>query len=229
MGFIDGASACAAINVQEIEQRRGDLPTTLRVDTTGDTETGEVTINDDTLSTLMEIMGKVFSPQNPPTLSYKPVDCPDAKASPPASYCPSTNTIVVDLPSLATMGKVADEKEDTLPQGDDTALSIVMSRYALAVQHERGLPMQSPWTALRTACLTGVVHRKMAEPIDLPSHKQLQLSAGDLDEAVAGLLTNHLVASDADGTSVPAGFTRISAFRGGVGGNMDACYSRYPG
>ncbi|MGO9380704.1 MAG: peptidase [Mycobacterium sp.] len=229
MGFIDGASACAGINVREIEQRRGDLPTTLRVDTSGDTETGEVAIDDDTLSTLMELMGKIFSPQNPPTLSYKPADCPDAKASPPASYCPSTNTIVIDLPALATMGKVADEKEDTLPQGDDTALSIVMSRYALAVQHERGLPMQSPWTALRTACLTGVVHRKMAEPIDLPSHKQLQLSAGDLDEAVAGLLTNHLVASDADGTSVPAGFTRISAFRGGVVGNMDACYSRYPG
>ncbi|MGH7044310.1 MAG: hypothetical protein ACREFY_19575, partial [Acetobacteraceae bacterium] len=109
-----------------------------------------------------------------------------------------------------------------------TALSAVMSRYALAVQHERGLPMQSLWTALRTACLTGVVHRKMAEPIELPSHQQLVLTAGDLDEVVAGLLTNHLVASDADGTSVPAGFTRIAAFRGGVTGNADACYSRYP-
>lgn len=69
----------------------------------------------------------------------------------------------------------------------------------------------------------------MAEPIELPSHNQLQLTAGDLEEAVAGLLTNHLVASDADGTSVPAGFTRIAAFRGGVTGNADACYSRYPG
>ena len=46
------------------------------------------------------------------------------------------------------MGKVADEKEHTLPQGDDTALSVVMSRYALVVRRERGLPMQSPWTAL---------------------------------------------------------------------------------
>lgn len=35
--------------------------------------------------------------------------------------------------------------------------------------------------------------------------------------------------STADGTSVPAGFTRIAAFRGGVTGNADACYSRYPG
>ncbi|HUH68075.1 MAG TPA: neutral zinc metallopeptidase [Mycobacterium sp.] len=229
MGFLSGTPACAGINMQEIEQRRGDLPTALRVDTNGNPETGEVPINEDTLSTLTEVLGRIFSPKQPPTLSYRPADCPDAKASPPASYCPVTNTIVVDLPALATMGKVADAKEYTLPQGDDTALSIVMSRYALAVQHERGLPMQSPWTALRTACLTGVVHRKMAEPIDLPSQKQLLLAAGDLDEAVSGLLTNHLVASDADGTSVPAGFTRIAAFRGGVAGDMDACYSRYPG
>jgi predicted metalloprotease len=229
MGFISGASACAGINRQEIEQRRGDLPKTLRVYTNGDPETGEVTINEDTLSTLMELLGNIFSPKNPPAVSYQPAGCPDAKASPPASYCPATNTIVIDLPGLATMAKVSAESEHTLPQGDDTALSVVMSRYALAVQHERGLPMQSPWTALRTACLTGVVHRRMAEPIDLPSKKELLLTAGDLDETVAGLLTNHLVASDADGTSVPAGFTRIAAFRGGVTGNMDACYSRYPG
>lgn len=228
MGFIEGASACAGINKHEIEQRRGDLPTTLRVDSSGDSETGEAPINEDTLSTLMELMGKVFSPKQAPTLSYQPANCPAVKPSPPASYCPATNTIVVDLPALATMGKFADEKGHSLPQGDDTALSVVMARYALAVQHERGLPMQSPWTALRTACLTGVAHRKMAERIDLPSGKQLSLTAGDLDEAVAGLLTNHMVASDADGISVPAGFTRIAAFRGGVTGNMDACYTRYP-
>lgn len=230
MGFINGASACAGIDKRGIDQRRGDLPNALRVDvSTGNPETGEVPIDQDTLSTLMELLGKIFSPKSPPALSYQAAGCPDAKPSPPASYCPATNTIVIDLPKLAVMGKVADENEQTLPQGDDTALSVVMSRYALAVQHERGLAMQSPWTALRTACLTGVVHRKMAEPIELSSQKQLVLTAGDLDEAVAGLLTNHLVASDADGTSVPAGFTRIAAFRGGVAGNMDACYSRYPG
>jgi predicted metalloprotease len=230
MGFIDGASACAGIDKKEIEQRRGDLPNALRIDSdTGNPETGEVPINQDTLTTLMELLGKIFTPKTPPTLTYQAGGCPDAKPSPPASYCPSTNTIAIDLPALAAMGKVSDENEHTLPQGDDTALSVVMSRYALAVQHERGLPMQSPWTALRTACLTGVVHRKMAEPIELPSQNQLLLTAGDLDEAVSGLLTNRMVASDADGTSVPAGFTRIAAFRGGVAGNMDACYSRYPG
>jgi predicted metalloprotease len=229
MGFTTGASACAAISKTEIEGRRGDLPKTLRVDSSGEAETGEVPITEDTLSTTIEIMGQIFHPKQPPTLSYQPADCPNAKASPPASYCPATNTIVVDLPALATLAKVAGRSEHLLPQGDDTAISVVMSRYALAVQRERGLPMQSPWTALRTACLTGYAHRKMAEPIDVPSHRQLLLTAGDLDKAVSGLLTNHLAASDADGTSVPAGFTRIAALRVGVGGNMDACYSRYTG
>ena len=229
MGFITGAQACAGINMQEIEQRRGDLPKTLGTDPSGNPETGEVTIDQDTLSTLMELMGKIFSPKQAPTLSYQPADCPNAKASPPASYCPATNTIVVDLKGLAKMAKVSGMKQHSLPQGDDTALSIVMSRYALAVQHERGLAMQSPWTALRTACLTGVAHRKMAEPIQLPSNKQLLLTAGDLDEAVSGLLTNRLVASDADGATVPAGFTRIAAFRAGVVGITDVCYTRYPG
>ena len=104
-----------------------------------------------------------------------------------------------------------------------------MSRYALAVQHERGLPMQSPWTALRTACLTGSRTARWPSPSTCLPHKQLMLTAGDLDEAVSGLLTNHMVASDADGTSVPAGFTRIAAFRAGVVGNWTPCYTRYPG
>lgn len=229
MGFVTGTSACAAINKAEVEQRRGDLPTALRVDPNGAPETGEVEITEDTLKTLMELMGKIFSPKSPPTLVLKAGGCSDAKPSPPASYCPATNTISVDLPALATMGKVAGEQEHSLPQGDDTALSIVMSRYALAVQHERGLAMQSPWTALRTACLTGIAHRKMSANIELASGNSLVLTAGDLDEAVAGLLTNHMVASDADGISVPAGFTRIAAFRAGVLGEMDGCYSRYPG
>ena len=105
MGFITGASACAAIDMKEIEQRRGDLPKTLRTDPTGETETGEAPVNEDTLSTLMEVMGQIYNPKQPPTLSYNPADCSDAKATPPASYCPATNTIVVDLPGLAAIGE----------------------------------------------------------------------------------------------------------------------------
>nr|WP_163756659.1 peptidase [Mycobacterium botniense] len=229
MGFAGDATTCAGIDMQEIKQRRGDMPMSLQINPTGDLQTGDIAIDEDTLSTLVEVLGKIFSPQRPPRLSFNPAKCPDAETSTPASYCPATNVITVDLPALQKIGTPAQESEEhVLVQGDDTAFSIVMSRYVLAVQHERGLPLDSAMAALRTACLTGVAHRKMAEPLALPSGKSLVLTAGDLDEAVAGLLTNHLVASDVNGVTVPAGFTRITAFRSGVVGTEAQCYLRFP-
>ena len=78
------------------------------------------------------------------------------------------------------------------------------SRYALAIQHERGEPLDTAAAALRTACLTGFAQAAMSTPIELPSGGNLTLTAGDLDEAVAGLLTNGLVASNVNGDTVPA-------------------------
>lgn len=229
MGFVSGAPACAGIDMAEIRKRRGDLPIALSYDRTGAVQTGEVAITGQTLTALMDTLGAVFAPKDPPRLSYGQSGCPDAQPSPPASYCPATNTIAVDLPALQTMGAPADEHSgQVLIQGDDTALSVVMSRYALAVQHQRGLRLDTPVAALRTACLTGVAHRKMAEPVAVPAGDGLTLAAGDLDKAVAGLLTNRLVASDVDGRTVPAGFTRITAFRSGVVGSNDGlCYQRF--
>lgn len=67
----------------------------------------------------------------------------------------------------------------------------------------------------------------MSEVIALPSGKQLVLGAGDLDEAVSGLLTNPVAASDVNGNAVPSGFTRILAFRVGLLGDTDDCYQRF--
>jgi len=54
------------------------------------------------------------------------------------------------------------------------------------------------------------------------------LTAGDLDEAISGLLTNGLAASDVNGETVPAGFSRMDAFRIGVLGDEDRCFKRFP-
>jgi hypothetical protein len=54
------------------------------------------------------------------------------------------------------------------------------------------------------------------------------LTAGDIDEAISGLLTNGLAAGDVNGESVPAGFSRIDAFRVGVLGDEDRCIKRFP-
>jgi hypothetical protein len=175
----------------------------------------------------MDALNKLFSPAQPPTLSLTPADCPDAHGGPPAAYCPATNTITVNLAALQKLGKSENEADYVLVQGDDTALSVVMSRYMLALERQRGVPLDTATAALRTACLTGVAHRKLAEPVELPSGMSFGMTAGDLDEAVAGLLTNRLVATDVNGTTVPAGFTRITAFRSGVTGDEQLCYNRF--
>ena len=175
----------------------------------------------------MRVLGQIFSPAKPPTLSLVAAACPDAQPTGPAAYCPATNTITVDLPALKQMGKPADESDYVLIEGDDTALSVVTSRYMLALEHERGQPLDSASAALRTGCLTGVAQRRTAEPIKSPSGDELALTAGDLDKAVAGLITNGKVASDVTGATVPVGFTRIVAFRSGLPDDEDLCNKRF--
>jgi hypothetical protein len=157
MGFVGDNASCAAINLDEINQRRGDLPMSLQVDSTGDVETGEVPINQDTLSSLMEVLNKLFSPTTPPTLSLTPADCPDAHRGSPAAYCPATNTITADLAALQKLGKPEDESDYVLVQGDDTALLRLCCRAATtwwtatAVQGRRSRPGDRPHHAQRAA------------------------------------------------------------------------------
>jgi hypothetical protein len=131
----------------------------------------------------------------------------------------------VDLPALRQLGAPASEQQHVLLQGDNSAISVLTSRYMLALQHQRGVRLDSDAAALRTACLTGVAQAKLADPH--ASGNQLVLGAGDIDEAVSGLLTNGIVASDVNGATVPSGFTRILAFRAGLSGDAEACYTRF--
>lgn len=227
MGFTDGATTCTRITSDEIDERRGDLPLVLGTDSGGEVQSGEMPIDQNTLVSLLELLDEVFKPLSPPGLSMTPQACANTATSPSAAYCPETNTISVDLVALQQISIPADRDDYVLPQGDNTALSLVTSRYALAVQHARGEPLNTPAAALRTACLTGVAQRAMADPITLPSGQTLMLAAGDMDEAVGGLLTNGIVASTVDGSTVPAGFTRIEAFRDGLFSTQDQCFDRY--
>lgn len=229
MGFTSGAQACAAIDYDNVKERRGDLPMSLQVGESGGPQGAEASIDKDTIKTLAEFLATTFKLEKEPSISYDTsLTCSSATATPPASYCPSTNTITIDLDKLKEMGSAANESKRVLVQGDNTAFSIVMSRYMLSLQHQRaGYDLDSTAAAMRTACLTGVAQRKMAEPVKLPSGNSLLLAAGDLDEAIAGLLTNGLVASDVNGKAVPAGFTRILAFRAGLLGDTNQCLSRF--
>ena len=226
-GFTDGPSACAAIDMREISQRRGDLPVLLPEE-----QSGELPVTEESVRRVVDAIGILFTPANPPRLSFKASDaqgCPDARPSPPASYCPATDTIVVDLPGLQVMGVQSDNQNGGLASGDNTAYSVLVSRYMLAIQQERGgLKLDNAEAALRTACLTGVATAKMSKDVTTPDGNTVALTAGDVDEALSGILTNGLVASDVNGESVPSGFSRIDAFRVGVLGDEDRCFKRFP-
>ena len=179
-----------------------------------------------------DAMNILFKPAQPPTLTFdaaSAASCPDARPSPPASYCPSTNTIAVDLPAMEKLGTPQGGDDMSAPSGDNTAYSVLMSRYMMSLQHQRGgLVLDNAEAGLRTACLTGVATTKLADGVSTPDGNTIALTAGDLDEAVAGLLTNGLAAGDVNGEPVPAGFSRIDAFRIGVLGDQDRCLKRFP-
>jgi predicted metalloprotease len=227
-GFTDGPSACATIDAKEIAQRRGDLPLLLQQD-----QTGEWPVSRESVTSILDAMNILFEPENPPVLSFDAGtagQCPDARPSPPASYCPATNTIVADLPGLEAMGTPRDDEQFSAAlSGDNTAYSVLMSRFMLAIQNEQGgLVLDNAKAGLRTACLTGVATTALTKEVSTPDGNTVALTAGDLDEAVAGLLTNGLAAGDVNGEPVPAGFSRIDAFRVGVLGDKDRCLRRFP-
>ncbi len=224
-GFTDGAASCAKIDEKEIAQRRGDLPVELQQN-----QTGDWAVSEESVRAVVEALETLFSPADPPKLSLDASDnCQDARPSPPVSYCPATNTIAVDMSGLEKMGTPSGEDENGgLVSGDNTAYSVLVSRYMLALQHQRGVALDNAEAALRTACLSGVATTKMTEAVTTSDGNTVALSAGDLDEAVSGLLTNGLAASDVNGETVPSGFSRMDAFRTGVLGDEDGCFKRFP-
>ena len=221
LGFTGGADQCAAIDMDEVTKRQGDLPEHVTFDSGTSLDSP---INDDTLTKLMTVLGTTFEPSEAPTLTTERSECTGATITEPTSYCPESNKIFVDMPALEAAGAPRNEESDeVLVQGDNTALSIVTSRYALAVQKERGVKIDTPVAALRTACLTGVAQGQMTQE----DGADFILSPGDTDEAVAGLLSNGLAASDVNGVPAPAGFSRILAYRLGLSSAVDECFERF--
>lgn len=221
-GFDVGATACTVMSMGEIESRRGELPAQLFDPASPQSD---MAITEATLGTVFKELQEILEPHDPPALSTRAAECPTTEAQ-PVVYCAETNTVVADVATLERIGSPADENQQVLLQGDNTAISMVTSRYVLAVQREKGASLNSPTTAMRTACLTGAVQREMALADETAG--RLVLGAGDLDEAISGLLTSGLAASDIDGSVVPSGFTRITAFRAGLLGDPDSCFRRFP-
>nr|WP_245717733.1 metallopeptidase [Nocardia jejuensis] len=228
IGFTDGAKGCKGIDQKEIDRRRGNLPQSFGNDSTH----GESDVDQANLDELAKAMAAIMPIESEPKYDYSTakMNCRNGTDTVPVTYCPATNTIGTDLPALQDRGVANDEDQDGLPvkvTGDFTAYVVFISRYALAVQRDAGQALTGAKTGLRAACLSGVITGKLADPSRSKTEGNIGLSAGDLDEAVSGLLTDGLAASDTDGRTVPSGFSRVDAFRAGVLGDQNTCKSRY--
>ncbi|MEV6771364.1 neutral zinc metallopeptidase [Nocardia sp. NPDC051030] len=228
IGFTDGPKGCKAIDMNEIDRRRGKLPQTFGNDTTH----GDSDVDQANLEELAKSMAAIMPITDEPKYDYTTakLKCRNGSDTVPVTYCPATNTIGSDVPALHERGVSNSDEQDGLPvkvTGDFTSYIVFISRYALAVQHSAGQAMTGPKVGLRAACLSGVITGKLADPNRSKSEGNITLSAGDLDEAVSGLLTDGLAASDTDGKTVPSGFSRVDAFRAGVLGDQNTCKARY--
>jgi predicted metalloprotease len=227
-GFTDGPVRCAKIDNNEVRQRVTELGFTQ-----ASLANNNVPVDDETLLLLEQSLNAAFK-QNaaaPPKIVSDTGVCADGTGTPPASYCPSDNTIAVDVHALNTLAALPPGNQlgvSATGLGDFAAFAEVASRYALAVQRSLGIPLDDGNAGLRTACLTGAWagvtrHRTSTGPT-----LQLLLGPGDLDEAVAELLSpGSVIAADLHGARVPAGFARVTSFQDGFLQGSAVCTSRF--
>lgn len=213
-GFTDGPVRCNKIDNAEIQQRITELGFTNE-----SMADDNVPVDAQTLQLLGQSLGASFKPStgSQPKIVTGDGTCATGKSTPPASYCPAGNTVDIDenkLNVLATLPANDQLGVGSSSLGDFAAFAEIASRYVLAVQKSQKIPLTDPNAGLRTACLTGawagVARHRFADG----PQQQLLLGPGDLDEAVAELLSpNSLIAADVNGKQVPSGFARVQAFQ----------------
>jgi predicted metalloprotease len=222
-GFSEGPQRCAKITIDEYTARKTEIPLEQ-----GDHTEGNLPVNDPHVRELLNTSLKqayqsAFKQATPPTVEDGSASCQNAKPTPPASYCPASNSIEVDpdgLNQIGTPPKRGQTNGGGL--GDFAAFAEIASRYALAAQNALKMPLEGPFAGLRTACLTGAWGGAVRT-----GDGNLQLTAGDLDKAIGELLQDHsLIAADVNGVAVNSGFARVEAFRIGFLEGSTGCANK---
>jgi predicted metalloprotease len=218
-GFGEGPPRCRAMDEAEIAGRITQRSS--QQDGDADALGADLTIGTEVLADLETTLRETFQPLGEGRIALDEAPCAPAAGTAAAWYCPDTDTVAVDLRALRRIG--APQQDGGL--GDFAAFAEVASRFTLSVQQAAGLATTGPLAAQRTACLTGA----WAASIRSEQQRALRLSPGDLDEAVAEMLSaQSLIAADVAGAALPSGFARVQAFRDGFTTGIDeACAKRY--
>jgi predicted metalloprotease len=230
-GFTSGAVRCNKIDDKEVRQRITELGFTQ-----ASQANDNVPVDSDTLTLLTQSLAAAFKQNKgtPPTMVPGDGACAGVDSSgtpPPASYCPGDNTVSVDTARLNKLATLPPDDElgvSSTGLGDFAAFAEVASRYVLGVQRSLGIPLDDEDAGLRTACLTGAWAGVIRHRLQDGPQQQLLLGPGDLDEAVAELLSpTSLIAADVNAQRVPAGFARVSAFQVGFLQGSKVCTTQF--
>jgi predicted metalloprotease len=241
-GFEDGATRCRKIDLTEVDQRVTELGFTHA----SEASTDNLPVDDASLQLLDQSLNAAFQQNaaDPPKIITNTGTCADGTGTAPASFCPVDNTIAVDETALNQLAALpagntllpADAPRPATSAGgpvgpglgDFAAFTEVASRYALAVQKYLGIPLDDKNAGLRTACLTGAWAGVIRHHTSTTTTQQLLLGPGDLDEAVAQLLSpTSLIAAGIDGNKVPAGFARVQSFQDGFLQGSTVCTTQF--
>jgi len=219
-GFEQGASRCAGYNADTVPVT--EVPFTSRADAAngGDLPYDEAVrlLGDDAQAywtrAYPSLTGKSWDQLR--IVPYDPADAPSCggktrssrDATNAAYYCASDGYIAFDNQQLGP---------DLYRNIGDNAVGMLLADlFAQAVQERRGQPTQGRDGQLTVDCLAGswtydLLHRGAGA--------DLQLSPGDLDEAVAALL----VFGRAAKANEASAFDRIASFRNSVLNGLNAC------
>lgn len=177
-------------------------------------------------SSLREVFRDTAAPA--PVITTEPGQCVAVRPTRPASYCPATNAVSLDVTQLQQMAKPP--QSGATSSSPFVAYADVASRYALSVENAAGMSLDDQNASLRTGCLVGAWSGLLADQ-PLGGRNRVsgpRIAPRDVDAAVTELLgRNGLVAANAGGTQVPSGFARVDAFRAGFEQGVAACAAQF--
>ncbi len=227
-GFSEGPQRCAKMDFNDV-QNRTTLFQAWKPIQKADTD---LPVDQQSLDAVEKSLRAVFrdTGAEPPKIVTEPKGCGSQRPTSPASYCPNTNTISLDMSALQKIARPPNKDAAATGYGDFAAYAQVASRYALAVQKAAGLPLDDEQTGLRTACMVGAWSGLLVEdPIGQRNPVgNLRIVPDDIDEGVSALLgEKSLIAANVNGDQVPVGFARVEAFRIGVQEGLAPCSTKY--
>ena len=133
-----------------------------------------------------------------------------------AVFCTSDNTIYYDVDYAG---------QQATRIGDMSVGYLYSTAYSDAIQNALHSSRTGEKRALMNDCLTGAWARFISPPIPTDRTDKLELSAGDLDEAIVTAIVRADPSTDTN--KVGSAFEKIDAFRAGVLGDVNKCNAQY--